>query len=269
MVSMVSGEVIARDEIFRQARHNFGQRERAPRIAHGELLALAKERLPRKRSPTVTSFSDWVFQLDRGSEDEYAKERGKAGETVLVNGVFRDLAELRRERWEGIQNKKKQDMCYYASKRFPSSEWSLEYDGTSNSEENAIEISALRINNKPLHAKPDLVFRHKGTGDILILELKTWNGYGRLPPFGWPNMKVQLWCYGMIEAWRDAPNIILQGRVWRWLARPTDDQPNADTGIQHPGIALQPWLANDPRVHLECAELFTAFGGQYSADLRR
>ena len=266
---MVPGEVISRDDIYRQARHNFRQRERAPRIPHVDLLKLAKERPPRNVAPAVTSFADWVFELDKGTtDDESAKERGRTGELVMVDGVLRDLAQLKRERREKIQSKKKQDMGYYAGKRFPSSDWSLIFDGTSNSESKPLEISALRIDHKPLQAKPDLVFRHKGTGDILILELKTWNGYGRLPPFGWPNMKVQLWCYGLVDVWRDAPNVLLQGRVWRWLDRPTIEQPDVDAGLQHPGIALQPWLASDPRIHSECAELFAVFGGKYFAEAR-
>ncbi len=266
MGSMVSGEVISRDEIYRQARQNFGQRERAAYIPHADLLALAKGRSPENVVPVVTSFADWVFELDKASTDDSAKSRGRAGELVLVDGVFRDLAQLRKERWERIQAKKKLDMGYYASKRFPSGEWILEFNGTSDSKSKPLEISALRIDQKPLLAKPDLVFRHARTGDILIIELKTWNGQGRLPPFGWPNLKVQLWCYGMIDAWCDAPNIFLQGRVWRWLDRPTMEQPDADAGLQHPGIILQPWLSNDPRVHSECVELFAVFGGQYCAE---
>ncbi|MFZ5558147.1 MAG: hypothetical protein ACOZDY_15750 [Pseudomonadota bacterium] len=264
MGSMVPGEVVSHDEILRQAKQNYAQRERAAHISHAELVGLAKARPPNKVAAVVTSFSDWVFDLDKNSleDNTEAKSRGRAGELVLVNGVFRDLAQLKREKWERIQVKKKQDMAYYAGKRFSSSEWLLEFDGTGDSDAEALQISSLQVENAPLFGKPDLVFRHKRTSDVLILELKTWNGHGRLPPFGWPNMKAQLWCYGQADAWRDAPNVLLQGRVWRWLDRPTMEQPDADAGLQHPGIALQPWLANDPRVNSECAELFTLFGGQ-------
>ncbi|MCI0350929.1 MAG: hypothetical protein L0Z53_16000 [Acidobacteriales bacterium] len=263
MASTVPGEVVSHDEIFHQAKQNHAQRERAAHMPHADLMSLAKARPPNKVAAVVTSFSDWVFNLDKDSfDDSEAKSRGKAGELVLVNGVFRDLTQLKQEKWQRIQAKKKQDMGYYAGKRFSSSEWVLEFDGTGDSEVEALQISSLQVANRPLFGKPDLVFRHKRTGDVLILELKTWNGHGRLPPFGWPNMKAQLWCYGLADAWRDAPNVLLQGRVWRWLDRPTMDQPDADAGLQHPGIALQPWLASDPRVHSECVELFTLFGGQ-------
>src|SRR5439155_21361402 len=165
------------------------------------------------------------------------------------------------------QAKKKSDMAYYARKRFSSGEWTLEFDGTHDSESKPLKISALQLNQTPLLAKPDLVFRHVNTNDILIIELKTWSGRGRLPPFGWPNLKVQLWCYGMIDTWRAAPNVLLQGRVWEWSGHPGRYEEAApDGGLQHPGIVLESWLSNDPRVHSECLELFSLFGGQYCAN---
>ena len=266
MGSLLPEGITSINEICRQAKNNLGQPERAPYIAHKDLLAMAKATPPQEVAPTVSSFADWVLSLyKKSSNDEAAKYRGEAGELVVVDGVLRDLTQERRERWERIQAKKQIDMAYYATKRFPGNEWELEFNGTSAADIKPLEITALRVNQRPLLAKPDLVFRHQRSGNVLIVELKTWNGQGRLPPFGWPNLKVQLWCYGMIDLWRDAPNIFLQGWVWRWIDRPHCAQPGVDSGLQHPGIVLQPWLSNDSRVHSESVELFEAFGGYYAA----
>lgn len=246
-------ELASIDEIEFKAKENFGCVERSPYWPHHRLLEKARANRPESPHSTVTAFSDWVFGLITQT-DEFAMERGRANELVEINGVLTTLSELAQRR----QQARKENWAYYTRKRFPEREWQLVFDGTSSSPADALPSSALSVNGNAIYGKPDLVFRHQRSNKVLIIELKSWNGQGRLPPFGWPNLKVQLWCYGLLDIWRDAPSILLQGWVWRSIY----PEPKSYSRVQ--GITLQPWLSNDPRVHEECLQLFDAYGGRYS-----
>jgi len=249
-------------DLRRRAEANYGKREISPYVLHEDLVRWAKTYAPETIKPTVSSFADWVFGLSNDFVNgEAAKRRGKKAEAEIVESVLKSREQ--KEWWDRVQVKRKMDMAYYIGKRFSKDLWQLEYDGTANSCVDALQISALKVNGQPLQAKPDLVFRDRRSGDVLIMELKAWNGRGKLPVFGWPNLKMQLWCYGMIDKWRDAPSIILQSRVWRWDYDWDDENDTRGGGLIVPGLVLQPWLSTDPRVHNECLELFKAFGGFY------
>lgn len=155
------------------------------RVAHEELLLLAKNYPPKEAGQTVTDFTDWMFRL-------YVPERNYSS---LLRG-------------QQIERK-------IASLRVPApvhSRWNLEFNGMCGEESKAFEISELKINGAPLRGKPDLVFREKGTKRILIIEVKTSDA--DIPSDGWPNMRAQLWAYSKVDAWRDAEEMLLVGEVW-------------------------------------------------------
>ena len=240
-------------DIFRKAELNFGKPESEPYLPHKQLVYKARHLPPmmEDQKPTVSAFHDWVFILANRNafNREQAMRLGMKLEPIFKDHVLKEI-EGERER------RRKKCMASFASKPYLTPEYELVFDGTADSHTVANEITALEINGKPLKGKPDLVFRDRNSRNVLIIELKTWLHQGKapLPPFGWPNLKVQLWCYGMIDDLRDAPNVLLQGLVWE----------SQNGSFKWPRYhMLEPWNSKDPRVHDESLELFEAFGGRY------
>ncbi len=50
--------------------------------------------------------------------------------------------------------------------------------------------------------RPDLVFKHKKTGEVLIVEIKVTDA--EIPDGGWPNLRAQLWAYSLADAFATA-----------------------------------------------------------------
>jgi hypothetical protein len=210
-----------------QATARFGITDPSPYISHASLLTRARRSRPKAPAPTVTSFADWVFSLYHHTHDAKAMKLGKEGEV---------MAEL-------IRSEKKR-----RARRPADSGWDLEYADKGEATEPYV-ISCLRLNGEPLRARPDRVLRQQSTNARRIVEIKTTRTRRPIPPFGWPNLKVQLWCYGLIDNWRDAPKVLLTGEILNLTDRryyPTST-----------------WDSKDPRVHSECEELFNLFGGKY------
>jgi hypothetical protein len=192
---------------------------------HQELLALAASKRPTDPIPTVSSFSGWVFNLYMQS-DARAMLRGKQHEFEIER--------------EG-RNKQPSPV---------SSEYELldadPLDGSSP----ALRMSSLTLNGKPLFGIPDIVFRRKSTGEIVIVERKVTSAH----PREWPNLKVQLWCYSRIDKWKNTPIIRMIG------------------SIHHPRYELKhstpvgPWLRGEQPFEDECRQLFEIFGGEVLGD---
>lgn len=97
--------------------------------------------------------------------------------------------------------------------------WELIHNGVAVGHDDGVvtyEISSLSIRGRPLLASPDYVLREKGSGKILIVEVKSTQGHV-IPPDGWPDMRAQLWAYGQIDAWKNAPEITLASEIWEGL----------------------------------------------------
>ena len=249
-------------EVMRsRAKEKFGKPEPSPHIPHPELLRRAKSNPPRDPEPTVSSFADWVFRLDNGGSnlDDALKRLAEIGEIEMRDRILRELDEQTPKQKARLRRIKtyRAAMAKTANRVHEKAGWKKEYDGTVDSIMETKTITALELNGEPLAARPDLVFRNE-IGDVVVIELKTWKlrllgKQQKLPPpFGWPNLKAQLWCYGLIK-WPDAPNVILEGRVGVW---------DSMFGLGRIRF-VEPWLSTDPRVHKECLELFEAFGGRY------
>ncbi len=93
-----------------------------------------------------------------------------------------------------------------------SSDWELIYADPLSQAPVPRRISALEICGQPIWGAPDLVFRNRTTGAITIVERKASNR--EIPSDGWPNLRAQLWAYGHIDDWANAPIINLVGEVW-------------------------------------------------------
>jgi len=208
------------------AGREFGKPEEVPYIDHATLVSIARQRPPRNPIPTVSSFADWVIGLYYHGRNQSALRMGIEGEAIA----------------EGIRTLRRQ-----AAARRPDRGWEIEFKDDDEAE--PYVISALKLNGKSLRAKPDRVLRQVSTGVRRIVEIKTTSS--RIPRQGWPNMKVQLWCYGMIDAWAKAPKVLLMGEIL--LLR---------YGKLLHFHRTKPWDSKDPRIDAECAELFALWGGQ-------
>lgn len=139
----------------------------------------------------VTDFSSWIGSLYRRLRTGRQLAEGK--------DIERQIFELTK---------------LYARKCIPpKSDWSLIHRTPAEGEARCpFMISTLRVNEEPLWGIPDVVFKNLITGEILILEIKVTNS--PIPSDGWPDLRAQLWAYGQIDEWRDAPKIGLVAEIW-------------------------------------------------------
>lgn len=206
---------------------------------HGWLVDQAKLRPPREPMATVSSFSGWVFDLSHpeGHRDPTALAMGKAGESLI---------EKRRK-------------LKLARGQAPSSaNFRLLFADPLDDSAPSFQISCLTLNGKPLRGRPDVVLEDKITGEVSIFERKVTNWRRDVPATGWPNLKVQLWCYGWIDQWRDAPEVSLIGQIWK------SHNETLDLSRKIPR-----WERSDPQFHKECEELFNLFGGHFHPTPKR
>lgn len=149
------------------------------------LLDRAKRSAPQDVSATVTSFTDWLFRL-------YLPQR--------------DVARLHLGRkLESAVQKRRLSMPEHSN-------WKLIYNGMAGTDESPLIVSQLCVTGHPLRARPDLVFREKRSGRILVLEIKVSDA--PLPSDGWPNLRAQLWAYSKADKFRQAESILLVSEVW-------------------------------------------------------
>lgn len=161
------------------------------RYSHEDLVKRAKANSKRYIGNNVTDFSDWVFSLYI-RRNEFSQIEGKLGE-------------IEREALISERIKKRLNIPEW-------NDWELKYRDTLDGKSKVFIISNLLINSKPLRGKPDLIFRNKTSGEILIIDIKISNY--PIPNNGWPNLKAQLWAYSHIDEYRLATNITLIGEIW-------------------------------------------------------
>jgi hypothetical protein len=200
--------------------------ERAPelhgepyRFTHSTLLRLAELRRPTRIGNTVTDFSKWVLSLYFDIQDRSGLAYGKQ--------VERDVARL--------------------APPPEHADWELVYRDPLTEKPTALEISALTANGGSLWGAPDLVFRHRRSGEIVIIERKASNR--EIPVNGWPNAKAQLWAYAQIDLWRDATRKSLVMEVW------------GHAGNRLVRRHINRWVSSDPVFHGEQTELFSRYRG--------
>jgi hypothetical protein len=189
------------------------------------LFDLARSKRPANPSNTVSSFSGWVFNLYMPSSPSSMK----AGK----------LSEFEIER-EG------RDLRLSQQPAPISSDFELEFADPLDRSQSPFKISSLTLKSQPIWGIPDVVYRHKMTGEIIIFERKV--TFAR--PNEWPNLKVQLWCYGKIDKWKSAPKISLLGSIY---------SPKYD--LKH-AVFVGPWHRDDFVFDSESRQLFELFGGK-------
>lgn len=167
----------------------------------------------------------------RGAKD--AMEAGKDGEALIESGRRNQLLLL--------------DKPNYPR------DWQLIFADPLDGSTKGFVASRLKVKGEPFRCLPDLVFRQERTGEIIVVERKVTSlPIEHIPRDGWPNMKVQLWCYGWIDDWANAKLVTLVGDIWH-------------KGRNSPRLSetCPRWRRDDPQFHKECLELFKCYGGEF------
>ncbi len=177
-------------------------------IIPSDFLRRAEKMRPKNPSNTVSSFSQWIYSLyAKNYGDNEDKERGKTVEQ-LINSIR-------------ISNQTSINNSFLKS---IGSEWRLVHNGLHLEGQEHIEyftVEDLKINNQPLRASPDLIYRHSRLNETIIVEIK--NSRMNIPSNLWPNIWAQLWCYSQIEFVKNSSRTTVIGEVWGehriWIGR--------------------------------------------------
>lgn len=167
-----------------------------PGLSHEELIRRAEGVYRSPRAPaTVSAYCEWVYDVHPGrmrhvstSARSAALERGRVGE-------------------EAVELERKRRVLEWGAR----GNWSL-VSSALGADRRVYDISRLVVDGAHLRGSPDYVFRHDHTGAAVVVEIKT---SPKMPyQDAWPNARAQVWCYGQIDALKDAPEITLVVETW-------------------------------------------------------
>jgi hypothetical protein len=130
-------------------------------------------------------------------------------------------------------------------------DWELVYRDPLECAPTPLKISNLTLNGEPLWGAPDLVYRNRTTGELVIVERKASDK--PIPVNGWPNLRAQLWAYSHIDNFKSAPTISLIGEVWDMVEGRLTRR------------AVLRWAQADKEFDAENMELFSLYGGVRNA----
>ena len=144
-----------------------------------------------------------------------------------------------------------------------SSTWELVYsDPHDGSNDRIFYASNLIVDGNSMRCKPDVVFRDAKSGQIVILERKVtgWKDVN-IPQDAWPNVRAQLWCYGWIDEWVEASDVVLVCQFWR---RRFGDGCQDGRNPWILNYEVHPaWRRSDNDFNSECFSYFSNYGGQF------
>lgn len=235
-----------------RALRDFAEERHRWRVDREELAAkCAKRSIQRDETPeraSATAFANWVFWQRNPNYQPPA--RGPSPTLLRWSGEYghKQICTLQemmsRDRRVGALVRARGD-------------WRPIYvDGLDRSNQRTFFASRLRVDGQKLSGRPDVVLRDASSGNVIILERKvvhrpTWN----MPKDGFANHWCQVWTYGWMDAWVNAPNILLVLQYWRrdWKARPQS--------VVH-GIAPVR-MCRSPAFDAWARNWFHAYGGRF------
>lgn len=196
------GQTLAADRVSPKGKYDSFETNAisAPfRFVPSQFLSKARAHRPRIAEPTASKFAQWLYSL-------YADAYGSAQDREEGKEVEAAILTARRKAYSCVD-------ANVLSTSFP--DWRLVHNGMHISQTASPEyftISELAVAGEALRVLPDLMYRNRQTGDIMIVEIK--NSRLAIPSNLWPNIWGQLWCYAQIEQVRKAPRVTVIGEVW-------------------------------------------------------
>jgi len=200
-------------------------------IEPSKFIHRARTMPPKDPQATASSFSQWVYSIYGSAHgDDEDKLAGK----IIEKAIF----EHRNKSASSVDNN------FLRSNK---SNWELIHNGLHLDITEPIkffETGSLCVNNEPLRASPDLIYRNRLTSDVLIVEIK----YSRLPITTnlWPNVWAQLWCYAQLDIAVNARKLTVVGEVWGEKWTPARGQGRNRVEGQ-PLLCLRASVRRDPR----------------------
>lgn len=229
------------------------------------LLSTAKKSRPRRPLATASAFAQWVFNLYHRNEPRALKRKfdkynesglGENDLTIeekfhMAMGVFTEKSIEELKLW--INHDFPRTMC---------SQWRVIFVDLKDDSYRMFLASRLCVSGQPLRCIPDVVLQNYSTGDILIIERKSTSvPESKVPPMGWANLRVQLWCYSWIDDWIDAPNVYLIGQIWKMPGYEIFCNQRWNFGFHRLNIFPR-WDRSDPCFNSRCQALFELYGGK-------
>lgn len=187
-------------------RHFLGVPKAPPfRIVPAEFLARAKLNRPEEPQATASAFAQWVYSLygRPGSQDDL--DRGKQAEAQIFD-----------ERPRSFAAHSILAACDHEHLARYRPGWELIHCGLAVEPSDAprpfFEAPKLSVRGRALGASPDLLYRNRDTGEVIIVEVKL--SRQQLPSNLWPNVWAQLWCYANLPIVLSAPRATVIGEIW-------------------------------------------------------
>ncbi len=211
--------------------------------------AFAKKSNESVNPASSTAFADWVFwQLN---PDYRPIDRQRTSLQMKWSGEYGHEQIERLKLWI----KKDRRECGSFGLQSP---WRAVYvDSQNRSEQNTFVASRLKFNGVALKGRPDVVLRDTQTNGIIILERKITHGDpNSIPPSGYANHLCQLWTYAWMDAWNDAPYVMLVLQYWHrdWGKSPWSH----DLGV------APVRFREDNQFNRWATNWFTRYGGEFA-----
>ena len=221
---------------------------------------IKSSKIDHKKTNTVSSFSGWVFNSFVTPQPFHKLDDGIKLEKILST----DFSKNKFNKYKNIDDEKYRREHYM----FLDDEWEMEFEDLSIEEKTKFKISNLTLDGEILYGKPDVVYLNKKTKDRIIIEIKNTSNKIIIPEGGWFNLQCQLWCYSMIDEFKNSPNIFLYGDIRRTIVLN-----GTNTIISRPSNSNVGWrIRKNHQLNLEnknvenfykqCLELFEIFGGK-------
>ena len=197
---------------------------------------------------TASSFAGWMYHLlPTNYKNENSLEKGKEAEKLIQDDFHNRHLIWRNDKLEHLNYNK------YV--------WEIVYEDKHGCDVPILDSDLLTINGLSFKCKPDLVLRNRSNSVLLIIESKAVNSCEKnIPPYGWPNLVLQLWCYSWIQEYLSAPEVILVGSIHKWNDNPNNPRPLIRLDVSPRNIRSN-YLLNR-----QCAYLFNLYGGVFNCD---
>jgi hypothetical protein len=205
---------------------------------------------------TASDFANWVFEYTHPKHEQLKRE-----------SPIHDLQEMGRAAHQWIESIKQSVIALPAAHDL-SSNWELVYsDPHDTTDERLFMASSLIVDGEPMRCKPDVVFRDKQTGCVIVVERKvTTRPQEAIPSDAWPNVRAQLWAYGWVDDWAAAPEVLLVCNFYRrnvektgYLMWQSRTQPWILEHESRPS-----WRRSDRAFHEECLGYFRMYRSTFS-----
>lgn len=201
------------------------------KIEPSKFIHRARAMPPKEPQATASSFSQWVYSI-YGSA--YGDDEDRLAGKEIEKSIFEHRVAAAASTGSNFLRAMKSDWELVHN--------GLHFDGVEHVK--YFEMENLCVNNEPLRASPDLIYRNRLNSDVLIVEIK----YSRLQITTnlWPNVWAQLWCYAQLDVAVKARNLTVVGEVWgeRWT--PAHGQGRKRVEGQ-PLLCLRASVRRDPR----------------------